>query len=171
MIIAGFPDKIQVTLGAAWLGLNGLDPLDVIVLTRIGATDFWSEDGTDVASPTNRLRINPVGQVPMGHSLWSMYLTPATAPGYATWGSNGFAANSLAIATGTTTTYNFGDVWNNWTPPIAPMTGCFSRQNNLIAAGFLTGSPVYKPTVFSSFEEVVPAAGSILGANKRGGKL
>ena len=66
--LVGFPQYIKVTLGSAWTG-NRPDPGNVLaedyvaVLKQIGATDVWSENGTDVANPlSNRLRFTPVIQ-------------------------------------------------------------------------------------------------------------
>jgi hypothetical protein len=59
MALVGFPDQIDVTLGSKWSGHFGLDPDDVVVLTKISGQNQWSENGTNTTfdSSTNRLYI------------------------------------------------------------------------------------------------------------------
>src|SRR3990167_5427815 len=65
MSFVGFPNQIEVTLGAAWNGSqppgNPLSPNDVIVLglDTTGDIDKYYSEGTNVdPSPTNRLRLH-----------------------------------------------------------------------------------------------------------------
>ena len=58
MARSGFPDDIEVTLGSGWKGYNGLNTNDVITLTHVDGTDYWTEDGTNTADVNdNRIRI------------------------------------------------------------------------------------------------------------------
>ena len=57
MGLSGFPTFIQVTLGSAWAGVNGLDPGDTIELEQV-SSGVYSEDGTDTPNTsTNRIKI------------------------------------------------------------------------------------------------------------------
>jgi hypothetical protein len=58
--LSGFPlppDHIQVTIGDAWTGSIGFSEDDVIDLYKVPGLSIWTEDGTNVPTPTNRLKI------------------------------------------------------------------------------------------------------------------
>jgi len=60
MSLSGFPPQIDVVLGSGWNGVNGLSEDVVIYLSRVGATDIWTEDGTESPNvSSNRIRFAP----------------------------------------------------------------------------------------------------------------
>jgi len=58
MALVNYPDQIEVTLGRAWTGKNGLSANDVIVLEKVDGENAWSESGgSTVNTTTNRLKL------------------------------------------------------------------------------------------------------------------
>ena len=131
----GFPNCIQVTLGAAWTGVNGLNPGDVIQLHRVLASlPFrWTEDGTDAPNATtNRLAFQPTG-TPGG--LAADVSCGTTGP--TTWVNIGDRGVSGAA-------YTWYDIWNMTVGIVDAFT---------VTGGFLSTSGVaYNAAVFSAIE-------------------
>lgn len=136
MPFSGFPDAIEVTLGTAWTGQGGLDPTDVIVLYKVSGQTYYTEDGSNTAGPSNRLKLLPQGLVSFNRAQATWYVANSSA-----WGVLGFASVSGA-------TYTFLDVWSG------TLTG--SWWNTGYGAGFLSQlTPAYNPEVFSLIREAV----------------
>lgn len=120
-----FPLTIEVILGPAWEGLNGLSEDDVVTLTRYSLDSTlarYSEDGTSSAdTSTNRIRLSM--RAASGMST-SNTMTPSIAYQHTTktsqiyfsqlffqGGSTNGQLNSY-IDSSSLTTYTFLDVWN-----------------------------------------------------------
>ena len=130
-----FPNCIQVTLGASWTGLNGLNPADVIQLRRVLASlPFrWTEDETDTPNnTTNRLAFQPTGTA---GALAADVSCGTTGP--ATWVNIGDRTQSAAA-------YTWHDVWD--------LTTGFVDAFG-VAGGFLfPAGAAYNAAVFSAIE-------------------
>lgn len=139
--LIGFPQLIEVTLGSAWQGdfpaANPLSPDDVLVLTRVGSDDKWSEDGTNVPNDsTNRLILLPAGFAIGG----SKHATMSISVGGQVAGHVTLSGTNLLAG------YAFLAIWSAST-----LYGTWYTS-----AGF-TGSPHYNPDLFSLVREAVAA--------------
>ena len=142
MSLIGFPDQIQVTMGAGWVQPGSpFAENDVVVLQRITGDNVWTEDGTYNASATNRLRVR-FGTGSYGSDYKAtVYIRPTIGAG--SWQAH-FRAQDGAHYGG----YSFLGLWNMAAPYYQGGRGAY-----------LTGSATYNPEVFKSLGEYEPPSG------------
>jgi len=134
MGLSGFPTFIQVTLGSAWAGVNGLDPSDTIELEQV-SSGVYSEDGTDTPNTsTNRIKI--------------VFTSAGIADqvnvyGAATTGWDSAAAVDASFSP-TDSTYNFLDLFSA------------SSLSASLKTPWMSGTGDYNPNVFSDLASYTP---------------
>ena len=146
MALVGFPEYVQVTLGAGWaLGAPwGLVPGTVIELQWVPGLAAYTENGTAVPNGvSNRLLIIP-RNLP-APSLNSASIAAAASPAGTLWTALGVSftpTTSLAD-------YTWPSVWTRL--PTYYVTNGF---NIGFTQGFMTSpNQCYQPEVFSSFDQ------------------
>ena len=113
MGLSGFPTNIDVILGSAWSGVNGLDPTDVLTLIHTGSGFEWSEDGTDTPNAaTNRLKVAFSGNN-NGTTRSLSASVFAASTGSSAWSTAAVAGGRFW--TTTDSIYGFLDLWSAWT--------------------------------------------------------
>jgi PKD repeat protein len=138
------PQKIQVILGAQFNGspaLHWLNEADILILTKNVGNRVWTEDGTDVASPSNRLKFVPSQTGAMGR----IDLFGQKDDG-GSWGAGSSFGFSFNADKNVGALYEFKELWED-----TDVYGTFFS-----GGGGSDTSAYYNNEVFSSIEEYVP---------------
>ena len=147
MALVGFPEYVQVTLGAGWaLGAPwGLVPGTVIELQWYAPGPYYAENGTGIPNGvSNRLRINPANLAATFSSNRAI-VAAAPSPAGTAWTGLGYSATPTT-ATGD---YTWNTVWTRL--PTYYVTSGFTAG---FAAGFMTSINLcYQPDIFSSLDQ------------------
>lgn len=147
-----FPNQIEVTLGSAWTGKNGLSPNDVLPLTKVAGENWWTEDGTGTANDsTNRIRFRPVNFELFGSTNSAGVNIDAADDGWQMVGQ------TTRTGTAFHPSYTLGQVWGG------EGSGMMYSWMSGYMYGFLDDSfASYNNDIFSSIEEAGDPAISTL---------
>jgi len=142
MSIKDFPDNIEVVLGDAWNGINGLSPDTIIVLTKVTGQDTWTEDGTLTPSITNRIQFKPY------YNFGYCYLSLSAFNGTSfTLLVNGTYGPFISVVDPYYNSYyDFKEVFDYISPP--------NYGNTLFLT---TTNVIYNPDIFKSLSAYVPS--------------